>query len=158
MRTFVDVHDFLAERDATHEIVHSPAASTSAGVGVRSLDVPLAELAKSLLFRLDGRPTLILVPGDRTVEPERVKALTHCRDLALVRPTSVREVTGYDVGAVPSRGLATRPAAIVDETVLAARVVCRGGLFRDGDAEGPQRETRAQRTRAWRRWRAGRRR
>ncbi len=127
MRTCSDVHNFLVERGVAHEIVHLPAPSTTAQQAADLLGVALREIVKSLLFLLDGRATLVLVPGDRSADVEQLKAVAQCSKAALAPAGRVLDVTGYHVGAVPPCGLATSVPVVADESVFAPPVVYCGG-------------------------------
>jgi prolyl-tRNA editing enzyme YbaK/EbsC (Cys-tRNA(Pro) deacylase) len=127
VRTCSDVHNALVELDVVHEIIHVPAPSTTARRAADLLGVGLGEIVKSLLFLLDGRPVLVLVPGDRNADPERLKALTGCRKVTLARGAQVLDVTGYRVGSVPPVGLASDLPIVADERVFVPPVVYCGG-------------------------------
>jgi prolyl-tRNA editing enzyme YbaK/EbsC (Cys-tRNA(Pro) deacylase) len=127
VRTCSDVHNFLTEQGVAHEIVRLPALSTTARRAADLLGVPLGEVVKSLLFLLDGSPTLVLLPGDRSADPARLKELTGCTKAVLARGDQVLDVTGYRVGAVPPCGLATDLPVIADEAVFTPPVVYCGG-------------------------------
>jgi prolyl-tRNA editing enzyme YbaK/EbsC (Cys-tRNA(Pro) deacylase) len=127
VRTCSDVHNALVELDVAHEIIQMPALSTTAQRAAGLLGVRLDEIVKSLLFLLDGRPALVLVPGDRTADPERLKTLTGCGKATLARGAQVLDVTGYRVGSVPPVGLARDLPVVADERVFVPPVVYCGG-------------------------------
>jgi Cys-tRNA(Pro) deacylase len=127
VRTCSDVHNYLTEQGVAHEMVRLPALSTTAQRAADLLGIPRGEVLKSLLFLLDGSPTLILLPGDRSVDTARLGELTGCKKAALARGDEVLDVTGYRVGAVPPCGLATDLPVIADEAVFTPPVVYCGG-------------------------------
>jgi Cys-tRNA(Pro) deacylase len=127
VRTCSDVHNALVELDVAHEIIQVPALSTTAQRAADLLGVRLDEIVKSLLFLLDGQPVLVLVPGDRTADPERLKTLAGCRKVTLARGAQVLDVTGYRVGSVPPVGLARDVPVVADERVFVPSVVYCGG-------------------------------
>src|SRR5665648_858436 len=89
MRSCSDVHNLLNEQGVDHEIIHLPSLSKTAQRAASLLGVAPAEIVKSLVFYLDGAPTLVLAPGDATVDT-----------VALARELGVRDVTfarGHDV-------------------------------------------------------------
>lgn len=127
MRSCSDVHNYLLEEGVQHEIIHLPALSRTPKQAAELLGVPLAEVVKSLLFVLDGRPTLVLVPGDRAADPELLRAVTGCAEVALARGKQVLDVTGYRSGAVPPCGLATDLPVVADRAVFESPIVYCGG-------------------------------
>jgi Cys-tRNA(Pro) deacylase len=127
VRTCSDVHNVLTELDVAHEIIQLPALSTTAQRAADLLGVGRHEIVKSLLFLLDGQPTLVLVPGDRTADPERLKTLAGCKKATLARGAQVLDVTGYRVGSVPPVGLEQDLPVVADERVFLPPVVYCGG-------------------------------
>lgn len=127
MRSCSDVHNFLAEKDVPHEVVHLPALSRTAKAAAEHLGVPLREVVKSLLFLLDGRPTLVLIPGDRVADVQLLRAATGCEQAALAKGQQVLEITGYRTGAVPPCGLESDLPVVADTAVFEPDVVYCGG-------------------------------
>ena len=127
MRSCSDVHNFLLEEDVPHEVLHLPALSRTARAAAELLGVPLREVVKSLVFYLDGRPTLVLVPGDKVADPHRLKVATGCTQAVLARGKQVLDVTGYRAGAVPPCGLLAPLPAVADAGVFEPPVVYCGG-------------------------------
>lgn len=123
-----DVHNFLAEQGVPHEIVHLPAPSTTAAKAADLLGVSAAEVVKSLLFLVDEAPVLVLVPGDRSANAERVReAAGGGRTCVLARPPQVLDITGYRVGAVPPCAHAATVPVLADAAVFVPLVVYCGG-------------------------------
>jgi Cys-tRNA(Pro) deacylase len=122
-----DVHNFLAEQGIPHEIVHLPARSNTAAKAADLLGVQPSEVVKSLLFIVDDAPVLVLVPGDRNADEERVREAAGGRSCALARPKQVLDITGYRVGAVPPCALASRMRVLADQRVFEPAVVYCGG-------------------------------
>jgi len=127
LRSCSDVHNFLLEADVAHEVLQLPGLARTAVRAAHLLGVPTAEVVKSLVFLLDGVPTLVLVPGDSEADLDRVRAVTGCREAVLARGQEVLEATGYRVGAVPPCGLASELPVIADPKVFEPPVVYCGG-------------------------------
>lgn len=122
-----DVHNFLVEAGVPHEVLHLPAHSRTARAAAELLGVSLGEVVKSLVFYLDRSPTLVLVPGDKVVDVDRLKQVAGCADAVLAKGKQVLEVTGYRAGAVPPCGLTATLPAVADATVFDPLVVYCGG-------------------------------
>jgi prolyl-tRNA editing enzyme YbaK/EbsC (Cys-tRNA(Pro) deacylase) len=127
VRSCSDVHNFLLEEGVAHEVVQLPHLSTTAQRAADLLNVPLAEVVKSLVFILDGEATLIMVPGDATADVDLVRSATGCKEVALAHAPQVLELTGYRAGAVPPCGLASDLPVVADPDVFAPPVVYCGG-------------------------------
>ncbi len=127
MRTCSDVHNYLEERGVAHEMLPLPDPSTTAERAAELLGVTLAEVIKSLLFTVDGVPTLVLVPGDARVAGGALSEALGADRVALARPQEVLATTGYRVGAVPPCGLATDLPVVADPGAFEPPVVYCGG-------------------------------
>lgn len=127
MRTCSDVHNYLEERGIGHEMLPLPGPSTTAERAAELLGVPLAEVVKSLLFLVDGVPTLVLVPGDALVAEDALVAALGAETAELPRAQEVLATTGYRVGAVPPCGLACDLPVVADPEAFAPPVVYCGG-------------------------------
>jgi Cys-tRNA(Pro) deacylase len=127
MRSCSDVHNLLNEQGVDHEIIHLPSASKTAQQAAALLGVAPAEIVKSLIFRLDGAPTLVLVPGDATVDTVALAEALGVRDAVFARSQDVLELTGYRPGSVPPCGLTTAMPAVADPRVFTPDVVYCGG-------------------------------
>jgi len=90
----------------------APEAAAAAGC-------ELGAIAKSLLFLIDGQPTLVLVAGDRMADSRKLAALSGVgkKKIKLADAETVRRVTGYEVGGVPPVGHETKLPVLVDESL-----------------------------------------
>ncbi len=77
------------------------AAEAAAAVGCE-----LGQIVKTLLFFADGRPTLVLVAGDRRVDPSALARILGVRRkrLRMASPAEVLEHTSFAVGGLPPVG------------------------------------------------------
>ncbi len=82
----------------THEAVHTSEEAAK----VRN--TPLSEGAKALLLFADGKPIMVVIPGNRKLDMKSFKSLYHIRDLRMATPEEVESVTGVTIGAVPPFG------------------------------------------------------
>ena len=89
--------------------------------------MPTAEVVKSLLFWLDGQPTMVLVPGHEVADLDQLRSALGCTEVKLASGPQVLEITGYRPGAVPPCGLATNVPAVADPAVFSPPVVYCGG-------------------------------
>lgn len=128
MRTCSDVHNYLEEAGVPHEMVPLPDPSTTAERAADLLGVSLSEVVKSLLFLVDGAPTLVLVPGGARVDEGALAEGLGARRVILAPPQDVLATTGYRVGAVPPCGLASGlPVVAAPEAFAPPVVYCGGG-------------------------------
>ena len=127
MRSSSDVHEFLLREGVRHEIVDLPTLCATSVQAAEALGVPVAEVVKSLVFLVDGRPVLALVSGDATVDADALARAMGGTGATLARGRDVRAMTGYRPGAVPPCGLATPLPVAADPGVFVTETVYCGG-------------------------------
>ena len=60
----------------------------------------LGQIVKSLVFDCDGRGVLAMVPGDRKADARKVALAANAEKARVATAERVRELTGFDPGAV----------------------------------------------------------
>jgi prolyl-tRNA editing enzyme YbaK/EbsC (Cys-tRNA(Pro) deacylase) len=85
----------------------------TAAAAARAIGCEPEEIVKSLVFVYDGRPVLVLVPGDRRADPNKVAAAVSAGYARVARPAEVLAATGFEPGAV-----APFPASAVTRVLL----------------------------------------
>jgi prolyl-tRNA editing enzyme YbaK/EbsC (Cys-tRNA(Pro) deacylase) len=117
--TAVKVQERLAARGLDVEVRVLPDSTRTAAEAAIACGCEVGQIVKSLVFVVDGAPTMILCAGDR-----RVTAIDG-------RPASadeVRAATGFAIGGVPPLGHDTTLPTIVDESLgRFDRVWCAAG-------------------------------
>ena len=127
VRTCSDVHNYLEEAGVAHEMLPLPDRSTTAQRAADLLGVSLDEIVKSLLFLVDGVPTLVLVPGGARVHAGALAEGLGASEVILAPPEDVLATTGFPVGAVPPCGLGGDLPVVADPEAFAPPVVYCGG-------------------------------
>ena len=92
----------------------------------RSIGCELAQIAKSLVVECDGRPVVVLVPGNRRADLQKVARALGCRDARVARADVVETATGFAPGAVAPFPLPTPVRVLVDRSLLFHDVVWVG--------------------------------
>lgn len=109
---------FLRENAAEFEVVtHEPVTTSEEAARVRG--TPLEQGAKALVFVADGHPILLVLPANKRVDRRAFKTAFGVKDLNMVSPDQLREMTGLEVGAVPPFGHLLGLPTYVDERLLA---------------------------------------
>ncbi|HET9090918.1 MAG TPA: YbaK/EbsC family protein [Acidimicrobiales bacterium] len=114
----------LARRGVVTEVREMPASTRTAAEAADALGCEVAAIVKSLVFRAPGRdePVLVLAPGDRRVDEERLAEVAGGR-LERADPRFVKERTGFAIGGVPPLGHRVTCTTFLDERLLAHEVV-----------------------------------
>jgi prolyl-tRNA editing enzyme YbaK/EbsC (Cys-tRNA(Pro) deacylase) len=117
--TAAKVQERLAARGLDVEVQVLPDSTRTAAEAAAACGCDVGQIVKSLVFVVDGVPTMVLCAGDR-----RVSAVDG-------RPASadeVRSATGFSIGGVPPLGHDTQLPTIVDESLRRFdRVWCAAG-------------------------------
>jgi Cys-tRNA(Pro) deacylase len=82
-----------------------------------SIGCTVAQIVKSLLFVVDGQPTLVLVSGPNRLDEKKLAALCGVGRKKIKRADAdiVREATGFAIGGVPPFGHQTKLPTYIDE-------------------------------------------
>jgi prolyl-tRNA editing enzyme YbaK/EbsC (Cys-tRNA(Pro) deacylase) len=123
MRTSVDVHNFLLERDVPHELVPTRGRLRSPARTAAVLGLPPEQVGRVTL--LEGREGLVaaLVPAGRDAEPGAVAEAAGHSGLAPVPPDRATELTEFLAEALPPVALPDGTLVVVDETLGRQEVV-----------------------------------
>ncbi|MBN1994208.1 MAG: YbaK/EbsC family protein [Anaerolineae bacterium] len=83
----------------------------------RAIGCAPAQIVKSLLFVVDGRPTLALVSGPNRLDEKKLAALCGVGRKKVKRgdADTVRAATGFAIGGVPPFGHQTRLPVYIDQ-------------------------------------------
>jgi len=96
----------------------------TAGAAAKAVGASRAEIVKSLVFVCDGRPTLVLVPGERRADENKVAQAAGARYARVARPDEVRAATGFEPG-----GVAPFPAPGVSQVLMAGELLAHDRVW-----------------------------
>jgi prolyl-tRNA editing enzyme YbaK/EbsC (Cys-tRNA(Pro) deacylase) len=120
------VADFLRQAGAEARLEEFEQGTPTAQDAARAVGSELAQIVKSLVFDCDGRPVLVMVPGDRRADAEKIAAATGGRYARIAGEEEVRDATGFEPGAVAPFPLPKIARVFIDGTLLAHAVVWVG--------------------------------
>lgn len=124
------------ERGLTIEPRSFPEGTKTADDAARAIGVQVGQIVKSLVFLVDGRPTMALVAGDRRLDQGRLAAAAGGRDVERPDADAVRRATGFPIGGVPPIGHDL--PVFVDESLFRFDVVwAAAGTWTDVFAVAP---------------------
>ncbi|MEA2497318.1 MAG: hypothetical protein QOJ29_5229 [Thermoleophilaceae bacterium] len=72
-------------------------AASAVGVGV-------GQIAKSIVFVVDGEPVVVVASGAHRIDPTKVCDALDCAEVRQASPDEVRAATGFPIGGVPPIG------------------------------------------------------
>jgi Cys-tRNA(Pro) deacylase len=109
---------FLRESGVEARIEEFDAGTPTAEDAARAVGCTLGQIVKSLVFDCDGRPFVVLVPGDRRADARKVARAAGARRAKISGADEVRTVTGFAAGAVAPFPLPKVDRILVDRQVL----------------------------------------
>jgi prolyl-tRNA editing enzyme YbaK/EbsC (Cys-tRNA(Pro) deacylase) len=114
----------VAAVDAT--IQEFSAGTPTAADAARAAGCKLEQIVKSLVFVCDGEYVLVLVPGDRRADEQKVASEMGARRVRVARAEEVVDATGFEPGAVAPFPRRDVVAALLERTLLQHSVVWIG--------------------------------
>ncbi len=117
--TAAKVRERLAARGLEVDVHVLPDSTRTAQEAADACGCDLGQIVKSLVFVVDGQPTMVLCAGDRRVTAVDGRPAT---------ADEARAATGFAIGGVPPLGHDTELPTIVDESLRRfERVWCAAG-------------------------------
>ncbi len=126
MYSSLNVHNRLQELDVPHEIFKLSGQASSLEKAAAALGLDLCQLARVELYRLDGEPAVVLAPGDREVDSEKLKAISGAAEASRVPNEDVPSLTGYLAGSLPPIAHKLEMQTFIDYYTLREDVVYTG--------------------------------
>lgn len=117
-RNVLAVVEAARQRGLDIEVRAYPDGTKTAGDAAAAIGVEVGQIVKSLVFLVDGVPTMALVAGDNRLDEARLAAAAGADRRSVVRPDAdaVRAATGFPIGGIPPLGHDL--PVYVDETLL----------------------------------------
>ena len=122
MSVLEKIKEILDSFSIEYEILnHEPVYTSLDAAKIR--DTGLSNGAKALVFMADGKPILIVVPGDKKVDLRKFKQKFSIKDLRMASKEEVKDITTLEVGSIPPVGKAMNLKSYFDSSFLEKDVV-----------------------------------
>jgi prolyl-tRNA editing enzyme YbaK/EbsC (Cys-tRNA(Pro) deacylase) len=108
----------LSDRGLDVEILISPTTTRTAAEAAQSLGTSVAQIVKSLLFLVDGRPFLALMSGVNRLDERKLAKVVGGEKVTRANADQVRELTTFVIGGVPPISLNPLVRIIGDADLL----------------------------------------
>ncbi|MGH7056475.1 MAG: YbaK/EbsC family protein [Acetobacteraceae bacterium] len=95
-----------------------PRSTRTAAEAAAAVGCTVSQIAKSIVFRAEGRAAVVITSGANRVDPAKAAAALGVR-LARADADFVRAATGFAIGGVAPVGHLTPPLILLDEDLLA---------------------------------------
>ncbi len=107
------VKEFFKQHNLDSCIVTLPNATATVEEAAKEHNVTAGEICKTLSFKVDEEPILILVAGDKKIDNQKYKA-TFGKKAKMLTPDEVLQFTGHEIGGVCPFGLPMPIAVYMD--------------------------------------------
>ncbi|MEA2423952.1 MAG: hypothetical protein QOH13_362 [Thermoleophilaceae bacterium] len=88
--------------DVELKTLHEPTATVQQAADAMGVDP--GQIAKSILFVMDGEPIVVVASGRHRIDRDKVCEALDCAEGRQASPDEVRAATGFAIGGVPPIG------------------------------------------------------
>jgi prolyl-tRNA editing enzyme YbaK/EbsC (Cys-tRNA(Pro) deacylase) len=120
------VASYLRQAGAEARLEEFPEGAATARAAAQAIGCALEQIVKSVVFDCDGRPAVVLVPGDRRADARKVANALGCAAARVAGTDQVEAATGFAPGAVAPFPLPRVESVLIERTLLAHDVVWIG--------------------------------
>lgn len=106
-----------------HELFKLSGPVTGLERAATSLGLELHQVAKAELFYIDGTPTILVIPGDREIDIDKLKEAVHAESVLPVEADDIPIITGYRAIDIPPIGHKTQMPTYIDYYTLREDVI-----------------------------------
>lgn len=117
------VIDAAAAHGLAIDVVEFPEGTRTAQDAARAIGCDQAQIVKSLVFTVEGRPVVVLVSGANRLDEAKLSAAAGGEAVSQADADTVRAATGYPIGGVPPFGHASTVATFIDRDLSRHDVV-----------------------------------
>jgi prolyl-tRNA editing enzyme YbaK/EbsC (Cys-tRNA(Pro) deacylase) len=130
MRSSVDVHNYLVERDVPHELFTVRGRLRTPERLAAVLELPVEQVGRVVLYESEKGPVAALIGTDRPPDAKRVKRAVKTKELQEVSPARASELSDFIPEAIPPVALPSKFRVVMDRALADQQVV----YFPAGDA------------------------
>jgi len=117
VRTSVDVHNYLIERDVPHEVFSARGRIRTPEVMAAVLDLDADEVGRVVVFEGPAGPVAAVVPSRDEPDPKRLSRAAGQSSLEQADDDRASELTGYLHESIPPAGLPEEFQVVMDESL-----------------------------------------
>ncbi|MBU1205278.1 MAG: YbaK/EbsC family protein [Nanoarchaeota archaeon] len=115
--------DYLKSKNIEFKIIHLNKIPRTAQDVERIYGCPLHQVLKTLIFIGKTEPVIVVLPGDKRADMDKLKEVTKGNNLRMAKPDEVEEITGYTIGGISPFGIEKNVKKIIDESVFKIKTV-----------------------------------
>ena len=116
-----------------HTYAYDPDADSVGLQAAEAMGEPPAQVLKTLMTLVDGKPACAIVPSDREVSMKKLAAAFGAKSAQMMKPADAERMTGYKVGGISPFG---QMRAV--RTALEAQALAHDTVYLNGGQRGLQ--------------------
>jgi Cys-tRNA(Pro) deacylase len=120
------VAEFLRSSGAEARIEEFDDGTPTAEAAAKAVGCELSQIVKSLVFDVEGRAVVVMVPGDRRADGKKVARAAGAAKAKIAGPEQVEQATGFVPGAVAPFPLPRVDSVLMEQTLLTHDLVWIG--------------------------------
>ena len=120
------VSSYLRDAGADARIEEFSEGTPTAADAASAVGCGLDQIVKSLVLMCDGRPVVVLVPGDRRGDVAKVARAAGTASARVAKAAEVEEITGFEPGAVAPFPLPRVETVLMERRLLRHPLVWAG--------------------------------
>ncbi|WP_117235717.1 aminoacyl-tRNA deacylase [Vibrio maerlii] len=114
----------LDKRGVAYRVLHHDTPATTVEDAAKQRGIQSSQMVKCIAFKdMGGLLALACVPGDRSADPKKVRAILSCRRMTCLSKEEVEQVTGYSIGTVTPLLLGSTMEIFIDPVLKTAPFV-----------------------------------
>lgn len=113
---FDKAKEYIEKRGFADRIMTFDVSSATVELAAEAVGTAPARIAKSLTFKVDEKPVMIIFAGDAKVSNSKYKAFFHCK-AKMLSAEEVHSLIGHDVGGVCPFGINDGVSVYLDESL-----------------------------------------
>ena len=117
MRTSVDVHNYLVERDVPHEVFSARGRLRSPERMAAVLDLPPEQVGKVVVYEAPAGPVAAVIPSGNDSDVSRVRKAAGRPDAQPTSDERASELTDYLPESIPPAGLPDGFLVVLDRSL-----------------------------------------
>ncbi|MFH1150109.1 MAG: YbaK/EbsC family protein [Actinomycetota bacterium] len=126
MFSSIDVHNRLQDLNVPHELFKLAGQAQNLERAAAALGLEASQIARVEVYRVDDAHAVAVVPGDRDVDLEKLKAVTGGESVLKVPDGDVPSLTGFRADTLPPVAHKTDMPTYIDYYTLKEDVVYTG--------------------------------
>ena len=115
--TVQKVKEFLEFKGSTREVQRLPDSTATSQQAAEALNVKVSQIAKSVVFGLEDKTVVAVLPGDKRVDLKKLAAAISVEKLKRLDPDQVKLRTGFVIGGVCPFGLPSNVSLVIDQSL-----------------------------------------